>query len=250
MRSFLAGVVLLAACAPPVAHPARAKLPDDHPTPPLGPRFFSPPPLPTATATSETKPAPAAACVANNDPQIAKLQTAARAKTEAAYARALREASLTPVSVGTKLRVLHSGVPNGNADYQLASAVLPGTVTTIAGMEYLAGPTFWSLAGTKPAAPELVRDGNGACRVVRRAETVKPAGELVVCTCAPPDCGSHGSGCPACGETVQAFYGPIPSKLGGELTVAFEASVVSIIRPICNVPCPPPPPGAAPAGAY
>ena len=202
-------------------------------------------PSPAISAFPPPKPIP---CVAFGDPQIATLELQARARTEAAYTRAMNEAALTPVTVGAKLRRLSSGLDNAPPTVDRVTPVVQGTVTTLDGSRYLAGETYWTLAGHKPRPPELARDKRGALHVVKREAKPIANREVTVCGCSPTICGPYGSGCPGCGETVQVFYGPLPSALADEVIVVYDASFVSVVRAggACSEGCPAPPPGRPP----
>ncbi len=273
IRLALPCLLLLAACpAPPP--PATPPPPDDgvasREVPPPAPAdagvaetrdYAQPPPADAAVATVVTTPppidagaapvsgrVPATGCLQQGDPRIARLQAEAAAWTKASFEAELRRRGLQPAGLGSTQQVLHRGI--GGWDNQQRGA-RSGTITSpINGGSgrYIAGDSYWTGNAGTPQPWELVKNDRGEYFRLQRRPAAGSSKNVVVCGCEPHRCGPYGSGCPACGATVQQLYGPLPpgATYKGDLIVSYPAAEVVVQREhgVCpqQRPCPPPPP--------
>ena len=170
-----------------------------------------------------------------------------QAQVEQHNARALEEAlatrGLEPVTLQAREEVLGRGAtPPPN--------VRPfGSIVVVHGERYIAGGVHWDLGASKPAPPEFVQDSAGRIFRLRAHAQVRTSIELHLCACPPPPrCGPYGSGCRACGRTVQVLHGPLPpdGTYAGDIELRYPTTQLSVFYderdcPPPN-PCPPPPP--------
>lgn len=113
---------------------------------------------------------------------------------------------------------------------------------------WVGGRTWWSGSARTPQPLVVVTDGRGNYYFARKRATSVAFTDVVVCGCAKRKCGPYGSGCPACGATMQQVYGPFkPSdQFHGFIDIKFKSFAVSIrhaqgqCRPMRRCPAPPP----------
>lgn len=177
-----------------------------------------------ADVTADKIWAPKRGCFSPGDKPLALLEQTVSSRNLAAYQAALRRRGLRKARVAGGTLQLHRGVRG--ASHQRSHRFGTMVVTTVNGVtgRYLAGHSWWSGAARTPPAPELVTDGKGNFYFVRRHPLPGPTTRAVMCGCAQRKCGPYGSGCPACGTTVQTMYGPFRAsdRFRGHIEIRFR----------------------------
>jgi hypothetical protein len=113
-----------------------------------------------------------------------------------------------------------------------------GTVDGMRGT-FIAGPVYWTGGAGALHEIELVQDDKGNLYRLERKVTSTKVTTFKVCECRHFPCGS---GCPACHQTVEIVYGPLPDGVTfkGPITVSYEASAVTLeYSGPCKAVCPP-----------
>ena len=196
---------------------------------------------------------PATGCHPSDSPRIGALRARAEGLAERSFRQALARRGLRPLSLGRREVELHRGaigmagppVRPGGSTEPMRGPLVRRQVDGRWGW-YVVGEVFWGLSGSVPEPAEFVLDeARGRIfRLRRRPHRGRGSLEIHVCGCRPPAC-RFGSGCPACGSTVQRLYGPLPDGVcyAGELTLDYEVPEVQLVHEggSCGR-CPPPPP--------
>lgn len=188
---------------------------------------------------------PARGCLPPGDPRIARLQTEAAAATRKAFEAALRRRGLAPAGISPVQKTLHRGI-GGYGNQRRGAA--RGTVVTENGRRFVAGDAYWTGNARAPQPWEMVKNKRGEVfHLLRRPHPSAASKTVVVCGCAPRTCGPYGSGCPACGATIQSMYElPRGSRYAGELALPYPETTALVQRQggTCQPvrPCPGPPP--------
>lgn len=203
---------------------------------------------PRAASAGNTVRAPRRGCFKPGNKRIGVLQKLASKRTNAAYRAALARRGLHLAHIGGATVTLHRGIYGGRNQRGIPLAKL--TTTTVKGLtgRYVGGSTWWSGSAGRPQFRILVTDGKGNYYFVRKRPTLAVTTNVVMCGCARRKCGPYGSGCPACGATVQHVFGPFKDsdRFGGYIDIKYQSYAVSVRyqRGICRPMrrCPPPPP--------
>jgi hypothetical protein len=193
----------------------------------------------TKKAKKKAKPA---GCLKAGDAKIQKAQADAAKATTAAFEAALKKQGLTVAALPAHQIQLHEGINEdwgqGNPTGHPYGQKFDGTVDKVKG-SYVSGGAYWTGAAHAPAPLEFVEDGKGNLYLLERKPTAGKVNSFQVCECQSYDCGS---GCPACGSTIELAYGPIPagSTFKGSISVSYVADGVTLqYQGVCHVSCPP-----------
>lgn len=180
-------------------------------------------------------------CIAVTDKKVTNAQASAAVATAAAFEAALKKQGLERAAIKRHQLTKHEGLYDDSGSRRARHTVGEAFVGEVAGVKgtYIAGPTYWTGGPHVPPEVELVTDGKGSVYRLERDISKTTTTSFKVCECQPYDCGS---GCPACHDTVEIVYGPLPdgTKFKGPIKVSYEAQAVAIeYSGACIVNCPP-----------
>jgi len=205
---------------------------------------------PGVTAAGPNKRAPKKGCFKNaNDKRIGVLRNLSWRRTRAAYQAALRRRGLRKaMRVGPRQVKMHRGIRGGHSIKRLPYMKLTrATINGVPGL-YMGAGSYWTGRARAPRNREMVTDGKGNFYFVARWPKQVGFTDVVLCGCAPKPCGPYGSGCPACGATMQIVYGPFlaSDRFRGETKIVYSSYTLKTRheRGLCNPRrrCPAPPP--------
>ena len=171
-------------------------------------------------------------CRGASHAHIERSQARARQESLASLNRALSARGLKRVGVQRDRLVLHRGPPGlAGPNPRRALPLGKATRATIRGKTgvFVGGPSAWGGNARPPEAWTFVQNQRGEIFRLIRAPKVRDA-SIQVCGCEPVSCGPYGSGCPACFDTAQTVYGPLPAGAvyRGDLAVSYPAVRVTL----------------------